>query len=191
MLLWDLARGRSTWSSSATTATADANPDLWPTGDDDEDLGTWAAAFTRCWRASTLDAELAGEEDLDFAAPRSLMLPMFLARVGAASPSPTLQSVDPGAMATEHLEDPDAAWDAWVAEHGHPATACSARLAEHGAVEVDEETARLTPLGHVVHARGAARGRHRHPAAAAAERADRRRPAAAVAGMTTDEELAS
>lgn len=123
---------------------ADANPDLWPTGDDAEDVGTWIAAFTQVLPSLEFDAEVVGERDLDFAAFGSLVLPMFLTRsVGVVIAELRDMARD---VATEHLED-DAVWDAWVAAHGDPATALLTRLAGHGAVEVDGEVARLTPLG--------------------------------------------
>lgn len=127
--------------------TADANPDLWPTGDDEEDIGTWAAGFTQVLQSLYFDAELAGVEELAFDGAAALMLPMFLARERGEQIA-ALQEVARG-METEHLED-DAVWDAWVAEHGDPVTTLLARLAEHGAVETDEETARLTPLAMLI-----------------------------------------
>ncbi|MGB3439526.1 MAG: hypothetical protein WBA97_12330 [Actinophytocola sp.] len=123
---------------------ADANPDLWSTGDDQEDLGTWTAAFTQVLPSLEIDAELAGEEDLDFGALGSLVLPMFLIRT-LGVPVAELREMA-REIATEHLED-DVAWDGWVAAHGDPAAVLLARLAEHGAVEVEEDVARLTPLG--------------------------------------------
>ncbi len=123
---------------------ADANPDLWPTGDDAEDVGTWTAAFTQTLPSVEIDAELAGEEDLEFNGLGSLVLPMFLTR------SAGVPLADPRAMGaeivTEDLED-DAPWDAWLAAHGDPVDVLLARLTDHGAVTVDDGVVRLTPLG--------------------------------------------
>lgn len=124
---------------------AETNPDLWPTGEDAEDLGTWAVAFTQVLGSLVIDAELADEQDLTFEGVGSLVLPMFLAREMGA-PVAELREL---AHDMEHLED-EAPWDAWVAAHGDPTTALLTRLVDHGAAEVDGETARLTPLGMLV-----------------------------------------
>lgn len=127
--------------------TADANPDLWPTGDDEEDLGTWAAGFTQVLQSLLFDAELAGEEDLRFDGVAALMLPLFLA--GERGEEITELREILRAMETEELAD-DAPWDAWVSAHGDPITVLLHRLSEHGAVEVTGETARLAPLAMLV-----------------------------------------
>lgn len=129
---------------------ADANPDLWPTGDDEEDLGTWAVAFTQVLQSLIIDTEVAGTEDLSFDGVAALMLPLFLAREFGV-PVAELQEIT-REVEVEHLEEDEAqaVWDGWVSEHGDPTTTLLARLAEHGAVEADEETARLTPLGMLV-----------------------------------------
>ncbi|MBB4908337.1 hypothetical protein [Actinophytocola algeriensis] len=144
LLYWEAALATDLVVVSADDSEADANADLWPTGEDQEDLGTWTAAFTQILPSVEIDAELAGDEDLDLAALGSLALPMFLMR-GAGVPMADLRE-SAHEIAAEHLED-DTAWDAWVAAHGDPAEALLNRLIEHGAVEVDGETARLTPLG--------------------------------------------
>jgi hypothetical protein len=144
LLCWEAALATDLVVVSADDSEADANADLWPTGEDREDLGTWTAAFTQILPSLEIDAELAGDEDLDFAALGSLALPMFLVR-SAGVPMADLRETA-HEIAAEHLED-DAAWDGWVAAHGDPAEALLARLTSHGAVEVDGELARLTPLG--------------------------------------------
>ena len=126
---------------------ADANPDLWPTDDDEEDLGTWAVGFTQVLGSLVIDAELADEDDLAFDGAGALVLPMFLARE-LGVPVAELREIARD-METEELED-DAPWHAWVAAHGDPVTTLLTRLRDHGAVEVDEETARLTPLGMLI-----------------------------------------
>lgn len=129
---------------------ADANPDLWPTDDDEEDIGTWAVAFTQVLQSLIIDTEVAGTEDLAFDGVAALMLPLFLARE-LGVPVAELQEIT-REVEIEDLEEDEAqaVWDEWVTEHGDPTTTLLARLAEHGAVEVDEETARLTPLGMLV-----------------------------------------
>jgi hypothetical protein len=130
--------------------TADANPDLWPTDDDEEDLGTWAIAFTQVLQSLVIDAEVAEENVLEFDTAGALVLPLVLSR-SLGVPVAELQEIARD-VETEHLEEHEAGavWDRWVAEHGDPVTTLLARLAEHGAVEVDEETARLTPLGMLI-----------------------------------------
>ena len=123
---------------------ADANPDLWPTGDDAEDVGTWTAAFTQTLPSLEIDAELAGEVDLELGGFGSLVLPMFLTR-SAGVPLADLRAMA-AEIATEHVED-DAAWDAWLAAHDDPVTVLLDRLTDHGALTVDDDVVRLTPLG--------------------------------------------
>lgn len=143
VLLWDLAEAVDLVIVGDDAAAA--NPDLWPTGDDAEDLGTWAAACAALLASLALDGDLAGEEDLDFSSAGSFLLLMFIAR----SAGTLLTDVESATkdLVTEHLEDPDTAWDAWVAAHGHPANVLLDRLIPHGVVTVDDETAWLTPLG--------------------------------------------
>ncbi|MFC4856447.1 hypothetical protein [Actinophytocola glycyrrhizae] len=144
LLCWEAALATDLVVVSADEGEADANPDLWPTGDDREDVGTWIAAFTQTLPSLEIDAELVGEVDLDFAALGSLVLPMFLAR-SLGVPVAELRGMAHD-IATEHLED-DAVWDAWVAAHGDPADALLTRLVQHRAVGMDDEVALLTPLG--------------------------------------------
>jgi hypothetical protein len=127
--------------------TADGNPALWPTDDDDEDLGTWAVGFTQVLGSLVIDAELADEDDLVFDSAGALVLPMFLAREPGV-PVEELRAVA-RSMETEDLPD-DGVWDRWVAEHGDPVTTLLTRLAEHGAAEIDGDIARLTPLGMLI-----------------------------------------
>lgn len=127
--------------------TAESNPDLWPTGDDDEDLGTWAAGFTQVLQSLLFEAELAGEENLTFDSAAALMLPLFLAGERGEQIAELREILR--AMEVEELED-DAPWDTWVATHGDPLTALLTRLSDHGAVVFDDETARLTPLATLI-----------------------------------------
>jgi hypothetical protein len=143
VLLWDLAEAVDL--VVVGDEEAEANPDLWPTGDDAEDLGTWAAACVALLASLALDADLAGEEDLDFSAAGSFLLLMFLAR-SAGTPLADVAAAT-HEFSTEHLDDPDEVWEAWVKAHGHPATVLLDRLAAHGTVRVVDDTAYLTPLG--------------------------------------------
>jgi hypothetical protein len=141
---WEVALATDLAVVSDEDGEAATNPDLWPTDDDEEDLGTWVAAFRQTLMSLEIDVEIAGEEELNLEDLGSLMLPLFLAR-SIGVPVEELREIARD-MATEHLDDP-VLWDDWVTANGDPVTALLARLTEHGAVEVDEETARLTPLG--------------------------------------------
>jgi hypothetical protein len=144
LLCWEVALATDLVVVSEDDSEADANPDLWPTGDDAEDVGTWTAAFTQTLPSLEIDAELAGEDTLEFDGLGSLVLPMFLTR-SAGVPLADLRAMA-AEIANEHVED-DAAWDAWLAAHDDPVDVLLARLTEHGAVTVEDDVARLTPLG--------------------------------------------
>ncbi|HEX2132603.1 MAG TPA: hypothetical protein VHH15_13695 [Actinophytocola sp.] len=124
-----------------------ATAESWPTGGDDDDLGTWATAFGQTLTGLELDAELAGRDDLDFSGFGALALMLFLARNDGLSLAELTELAQEAA--TEELPPAEAAtaWDSWTTAHGDPASALLARLVAHGAAELDDDTARLTPLG--------------------------------------------
>jgi hypothetical protein len=148
LLCWETALAADLVVVSDDGTLAEGNPDLWPTGDDDEDLGTWAIGFMQVLDSLVIDAELADEDELEFDSAASLVLPIFLAREPGVLVAELREIAR--SMGTEDLDDDTAAWDDWVAEHGDPVTTLLARLAEHGAAEVDGEVARLTPLGMLI-----------------------------------------
>jgi hypothetical protein len=143
VLLWDVAVAVDL--VVVADGVAESNADLWPTEVDDEDLATWAITFSGVLDSLALDADLAGEEDLDFEGGGSFVLLMFLAR-SAGTPVAELAEIV-RETATEHLESADDIWAAWVAAHDEPAQVLLSRLVDHGAVTVDDEFAWLTPLG--------------------------------------------
>ncbi|MFD2400069.1 hypothetical protein ACFSVJ_29250 [Prauserella oleivorans] len=126
-----------------------AGPGLqeWPDGSDGEVLAVWRQAFnsTLAWSLLT-DAEHAGESDLDFSGAGAWFVPLFLAR-HRGLPVPAVSEMIEE-LAGEELPEPRArqAWETWVAAHGDPADALLGRLAELGAVELDGEVVRATPL---------------------------------------------
>lgn len=145
VLLWDLAQAVDLVVTSDDGEVAEANPDLWPTDDAAEDLGTWGGVFSALLESPVLDADLAGEEDLDFAGVASFVIPLFLAR-SSGVPVAVVHAMTEE-LAIEGIADPGPPWAAWVSAHGHPATVLLDRLSAHGAVVIDGDTVRLTPLG--------------------------------------------
>jgi hypothetical protein len=145
VLLWDLAAAVDLVVVSGDVV--DANLDLWPTDVVGEDLATWSVVLSGLLDSVALDADLAGEENLDLEGAGSFVLLLFLAR-SAGTPLTELSLVA-HETSTEHLDPAEAepAWTAWVAANGDPATVLLGRLVEHGAVETDDDAAWLTPLG--------------------------------------------
>ncbi|HEX6358290.1 hypothetical protein [Actinophytocola sp.] len=144
MRYWEVAVAVDLVVVSDADGEATTNPDLWPTGDDNEDLGTWGAVYRQTLMSLGIDAELADENDLRFEDMGALMLPLFLAR-SLGVPVVELREAA-REMLTEELED-SLPWDTWLAQYGEPVDELLARLVEHGAVEIDDGTVRLTPLG--------------------------------------------
>jgi len=185
VLLWDLAAAIDLVVVSGDVA--DANPDLWPTDVTGEDLATWSAVLSGLLDSVALDADLAGEEDLDLEGAGSFVLLMFLAR-SAGTPLAELSDVA-RETATEHLDPAAAApaWESWVEVHGDPATVLLARLVDHGAVEADDEAAWLTPLGLWALREQLTDGGIEIPLLPATEELTAAELLAAVPGMTEDE----
>jgi hypothetical protein len=128
---------------------------LWHSGTDLEALAIWSEALTFLLAESLeIDADLDAElgDDLDFyGAGMGLVTALFLARgegVLVALAEEVIREV-----ATGELSAAEAAgiWGAWTRAHGEPAAVLLRRLAELGAVRLDDEdegpVARLTPLG--------------------------------------------
>ncbi|MBK1788489.1 hypothetical protein [Prauserella cavernicola] len=119
----------------------------FPDGADEDVLELWDQAFaaTLAWSLLT-DADLAGEEALDFEGAGAWFMPLFLSRHrGLPTPAISEMIFD---LATEELVADEARqrWDEWVRVHGDPAEVLLARLTELGAVEVTEGIVRATPL---------------------------------------------
>lgn len=138
---------------------ASADTDFLPAAEDSEDsddaedsdgfddLATWMFAFAETLGSLELDADLAGEETLRFEGSGALALMLFLARDEGVTRAELSEITREGAVEDLPADEAEDAWAAWVAAHGDPATVLLARLGEHGAVKLDGETARLTPLG--------------------------------------------
>ncbi|GAA1211482.1 hypothetical protein [Prauserella alba] len=130
--------------------------DEWPGGDDDEVLTVWGHALNTllAWSLPA-DADRTGDETLDFTGTSAWFVPLLLTwRVGLPVHAISDMMAD---IATDDLpaDEADAAWRAWSAQHGDPAEVLLGRLADLGAVELDDSheaaasegtVARLTPL---------------------------------------------
>ncbi|MBB3666317.1 hypothetical protein FB384_005278 [Prauserella sediminis] len=130
--------------------------DEWPGGDDDEVLTVWGHALNTllAWSLPA-DADRAGDETLDFTGTSAWFVPLLLTwRVGLPVGAISDMMAD---IATDDLpaDEAGAAWRAWSAQHGDPAEVLLGRLADLGAVELDDSheaaasvgtVARLTPL---------------------------------------------
>ncbi|MCP2255316.1 hypothetical protein LY13_004090 [Prauserella aidingensis] len=143
-------------SDEVVVPTAGPALDEWPDGDDDDVLTVWGHALNTllAWSLAA-DADRAGDETLDFTGSSAWFVPLFLTwRVGLPVRAISDMMAD---LTTDDLpaEDAATAWTAWSAEHGDPAEVLLGRLAELGAVELDDDhedtdtagtVARLTPL---------------------------------------------
>ncbi len=147
--LWELAEALGFVDVEDTGAVAGEVADEWADGDDDTVLLIWRQALTEmsAWSMLT-DAERAAEIDLDLRPAGSTLLPLFAARrdgLPLARVSGMIRQ-----MAVDDLPSgrADEAWGDWVAVHGDPARVLYTRLADLGAVDIDEvDVVRLRPLG--------------------------------------------
>ena len=142
--LWDLADSVELVEVGEDTVTTGPAFDLWPGGSDEDVLDIWSTALAVAMTSLELDADVHDEQDLDFSgAGGAVLVTLFLVRGGGLPFGEVTELIRE--MATG--EAPARAWDAWVATHGDPARILLTRLHDLGAVTLDEEAARLTPLG--------------------------------------------
>jgi hypothetical protein len=128
---------------------------LWHSGTDLEALEIWSEALTFFMAESLeidadLDEELGG--DLDFyGAGMGLVTALFLARGEGLLVALADEVIREGATGELSAAEAAQTWAAWTQAHGEPAAVLLRRLAELGAVRLDDEdeglVARLTPLG--------------------------------------------
>ncbi len=142
--LWDVALTVGFVTIEDDSARGDASD--WP-GDVGDDLEVWALAFDATVAGLDLDAQLAGEEDLDFEGAGAVCLSLFLERTTGIPRAELSELLHADATDDLDPEVADPAWKAWVEAHGDPAEVLLERLASHGAVEVDGEIVHLTSLG--------------------------------------------
>jgi hypothetical protein len=135
--LWDLAGSVDLVEIEGDTVTAGSAFDDWPDGEDEDVLDIWATAFAVVMTCLDLDAELHGDEEVDFTgAGGAVMMSLFLAR------SEGLPYTELSELIAELALVPDS----WLATHGEPVQVLLGRMLELGAVTVDDEIARLTPV---------------------------------------------
>jgi hypothetical protein len=135
--LWDLADSVDLIEIDEDTATAGAAMDVWPNGDDQDVLDIWATAFAVVMTSLDLDADLDGEEEVEFTGVGgAVMMSLFLARSEGLAYAELTELIDELAVVT----------DTWLSAHGEPVQVLLSRMVELGAVTIDDEVARLTSL---------------------------------------------
>ncbi len=154
--LWDLALAAGFLDEDDDTmVTAGQSARLWHGGTDGEALAIWSEALMFLMAESLeVDAEIDEErgDDLDFYdAGTDLVVLLFLARGESLPVAGADELICEGATDGLPADEAAAAWAAWTQAHGAPGSVLLRRLAELGAVSLDDEeegpAARLTPLG--------------------------------------------
>jgi hypothetical protein len=156
-LLWELAEALEfvafdeELAPDGDSEIASTGPGIedWPDGADEDVLEMWDHALAvTVSRTLPLAAELSGREDLDFTGVGGAVpVVLFLARADGMRVTELTELIRDPATAELPPGEADGAWRSWVEEHGDPAGALLAPLAELGAVAVESGVARLTPLG--------------------------------------------
>ena len=155
--LWDLAlaAGFLDEDSDDTMVTTGQSARLWHSGTDAETLAIWSEALTFLMAESLeVDAEIDEErgDDLDFYdAGTDLVVLLLLTRDEGLPLAGADELIRECATDGLPADEAAAAWAAWTQAHGAPGGVLLGRLAELGAVSLDDEeeglVARLTPLG--------------------------------------------
>ena len=122
---------------------------LWPEGTDDDVLEVWSRALEHLAGHSLGDDDSDQEfADLQLnAAAAGLVVTLFLAREDGVPLSECRELIRDSATADLRGSNIRKRWDEWVRRHGEVADVLLERTARHGAVSLDGDTARLTPLG--------------------------------------------
>ena len=158
--LWSLALdvGFLGEDDDGTTVAVGEAARLWHSGPDAEVLAIWSEALTFLVTDSLeIDADLDEQRgrDLDFyGAGMGLVTMLFLARsdgLPVAAAGELIREAVTGELSADEAAEAAETWAAWTQAHGEPATVLLHRLAELGAVSLDDEdegpVARLAPLG--------------------------------------------
>lgn len=148
--LWGLAgcAGLATVSEDGRRLEVDA-AEAWPDGDDDEVLAIWSAAHSHVLGHALGEQDHSGDfDDLELDAP-GVALTFGLLLAGADGMDidefrPMLRD-----LVTSGLDGAAQRrrWQDWTREHGDMADMLLGQLAELGAVTLEGNLARLTPLG--------------------------------------------
>ncbi len=147
--MWHLACCTYFIDNDGSRAGVDDAVDEWPDGSDENVLDIWAAAFShQCGHSLLIDGqgdELPAGLSLGGAGV-GLVMALFLARGEGMRRGESRSLLNE--LATVDLTAADAAKTraAWLRAHGEMADLLLDRLSHHGAVEVDGDVARLTPL---------------------------------------------
>jgi hypothetical protein len=141
--LWDVA----VTTGLVTIESDSAHGDPEDSDDVGDALDRWALAFDATVAVLDLDAQLAGEEQLDFEGAGAVCLSLFLDRATGIPRAELSELLHADATDGLDPETAEPAWTAWVEAHGDPADTLLDRLAAHGAVRFDGEVVQLTPLG--------------------------------------------
>lgn len=139
-LLWELAEELDFVEVTDDDARPGEEYDDWPDGQDEAVIDVWDAAFEfvlteSVWYDGDLDPE--SDPDLGPAGP-AMMFGLFLAG-GNGLPHDEMRELVQAGLTDESGDDPFESID-------DPTPTLLKRLHELGAVEIDEETVRLTPL---------------------------------------------
>jgi hypothetical protein len=135
--LWEVADSVDLIDVDGETAKAGTAMSEWPDGTDEDVLDIWATALAVIVTSLDLDADLYGDESVDFhGAGGAVLISLFLARN---------EGLDSGELA-EMVDDAVVVTEAWTSAHGQPADALLTRLAALGATAHDGEIVRLAPL---------------------------------------------
>jgi hypothetical protein len=153
--LWTFALETGFLEDDETVVAPGETARLWHSGTDDEALAIWSDALAFLMVDSLdVDADFDEErgDDLDFYdAGTDLVVLLFLAGGESLPVAAADELICEGATDGLPADEAVAAWAAWTQAHGEPGGVLLRRLADLGAVSLDDEeegpVARLTPLG--------------------------------------------
>jgi hypothetical protein len=153
--LWTLAADAGFLEDDETVFAPGETARQWHSGTDDEVLEIWSQALAFLMVDSLdIDADLDTErgDALDFYdAGTDLIVLLFLAGGESLPVAAADELICEGATDGLPADEAAAAWAAWTQAHGAPGGVLLRRLADLGAVSLDDEeegpVARLTPLG--------------------------------------------
>jgi hypothetical protein len=153
--LWTLAADAGFLEDHETVYAPGETARLWRSGTDDEVLAIWSQALAFLMVDSLdIDADLDKErgDDLDFYdTGTDLVVLLFLAGGESLPVAAADELICESATDELPADEAAAAWAAWTQAHGAPGGVLLRRLADLGAVSLEDEeeepVARLTPLG--------------------------------------------